>query len=168
MDYINLMIPKMGMVRALPTDAKHIYVSTPEHGVITVNGVDYYLSAHIYLWEDGAWHWGASRDTQYSEPHMRRIEPTGNPGNRDYNPSYAAREKVRVAVLVEVLNSIVANKAVMNAAHVEDLKTRLKKALAEKEELVTKVAEKLDEMSDLDEEIAKAENYQLVPAAKAS
>jgi hypothetical protein len=49
---------KFGKV-SVTLDVRHAFISTDSTGPITVNSVEYHVSAHVYQWSDGTWHIGA-------------------------------------------------------------------------------------------------------------
>ena len=83
---------KFGMMQFALTEANHVHVSAgsgsdPLPG-LEVNGVLYYVSAHVYRKPDGMW---AIKEDDYREPYMSRKEGMG-----DATPS--ARKKAGAAI----------------------------------------------------------------------
>src|SRR5580698_508088 len=146
MDYIDVEVKNVGKLKILPTDARYIYICNVDHSWITINNVNYYIGAHLYKWADGEWHWGPRREESFREPHLRRLEPTGN---RDYNPSSIGRAKAGALILEFMQKWVRENPGKMREAERDDLEARLGKAKAERKEVTGKLQGIADQIADL-------------------
>ena len=150
------LMTKFGEMYVQPTDAMHIHVCTENGHNIVVNGVEYHIGGHIYLWRDGVWNWGRQDDyiNQLHEPYISRQS-----GNALQRGSYTrrARERVRSEIIGTVREWAKANPNKMREARIGDLQKKLAKAQEENEELTAKVVEKLEEIRNLCGLLAESE-----------
>ncbi len=91
---------KLGPVEVHPTHANHIHIST-ESGTpgLTVRGVPYHISAHLYLWADGTWHLGREGEAPYKQSeslYASRTDRYTEP--RDLYASRPARKALTAAI----------------------------------------------------------------------
>lgn len=154
MDYIDVEVKNVGKLKILPTDTKHVYICNVDRSWITINNVNYYIGAHLYKWDDGQWHWGSRREESFREPHLRRVEPTGN---RDYNPSSVGRAKAGELILEFMQKWIQENPGKMREAERDDLEARLGKAKAEHKAAAEELQKKGQAVADLTAELEKFE-----------
>lgn len=87
---------KQIQIEMRPTEGNHVFV---ECGNLTVNRVEYYMTAHYFLWQDGNFHLGKEEQKPYQQKgnlYMSRK------GTMSY-PSESAKKKT-IAILDEAVN----------------------------------------------------------------
>jgi hypothetical protein len=87
----------IGRIEITPTESDHVYVSQPSNEPVTINGVAYNISVHLYRNDAGVFEPKTYADMHLSFAPWRRTDP-----------SWAARRKLR-AVILETVNEWITN-----------------------------------------------------------
>lgn len=132
---------KLGNVWLHPTQADHIYVdfghnlnvaeesATGRHGPLTIRGVVYSGSIHMYLWSDGSWHVGP--ENAKSDYDRRQSLYMSRYDARTYTGSFptpAARKSVEEIVPPLVNEWAKANPEALKDAEIEHVSAEYERA----------------------------------------
>lgn len=126
---------ELGDITLWPTNNTHVYLEVPK---LTIRGVKYYFSMHVYRHSNGEWEVGQEETEPrcYRESHgsyMSRLDYAGE-------PSRAARDKA-IRILLPLVREWIKNHPVeMRQAQREDLVQHREKTEWEIRELEEKLA----------------------------
>ena len=118
----------LGLLEIVFTDANHCHVSYPRNSEITLRGVAYRVSCHLFRWTDNQFHVGREDQNTYERRQQLHVTRAQWVKVSDMNASESARTKIEAVVTMAANEFVKANPDAITAAQREYLQDKLEAA----------------------------------------
>lgn len=136
---------KIGTVKVTPTERDHIYVDMPE---VTVRGVRWRGSIHLYRWSAGCWQYGPESKDNWQRRQYVFITRPSIVYNKSL-PSESARKAIIDVIIPAVSEWVAANTDKVEDAEATHVYEEIRKRKQEILDMEIKIRTLRDEISEL-------------------